>query len=602
MADNSILEPVKLYNQQFKDKFNENCEKYFDELVEKSGINIEENRQNVKKYRKQEAYVMTIESKVKKSRILRGIIIALLILAIIFIVYSILEIAQTTPKVVIIVVSALVSIISIYGIVKFNKKLKNLDKTLNNERSKLKKYLDVCWETMRALNESYDWSIPSDLMEMTTPLIDLDHYFDTNKFEYLHEKYGFKDNINPNQSTNYVLSGNINGNPFVLINSYNTELRNKIYTGSITIHWTTIEHTKNGTRTVSHSEVLTASIERPAPVYFYDTRLVFGNDAAPNLEFSRMPTLKNKNASDKDIDKMVRHGEKQLAKLSQKAVAKGGQFNAMANSKFEVLFNALNRTNEVEYRLMFTPLAQTNMVDLIRNDPYGDDFAFYKDKCLNYIISSHSQSQDYRVDPQRFEDFDFDAAKAKFKAINTEFFRGLYYDLAPLLAIPIYQQTKTHEYIYDIPYEAYNTKFEQESLANRMDRKEFLNPLSKTDAILKCNFKEKDEDTDYITVTAHSYKTEPRVAYETKLGGDGKLHTIPIHWDEYIPISKDTDIAMSKIDTTRQKFRNSNEFINKLAANKELVFERGLVSYIVACANSSMKDIKDNINKKEEEN
>ena len=49
MADNSILEPVKLYNQQFKDKFNENCEKYFDELVEKSGINIEENRQNAQR-------------------------------------------------------------------------------------------------------------------------------------------------------------------------------------------------------------------------------------------------------------------------------------------------------------------------------------------------------------------------------------------------------------------------------------------------------------------------------------------------------------------------------------------------------------------------
>ncbi len=597
MTDNSILEPVKLYNNEFKDKFNDNCEKFFDDLVKKSGIDINENRDLVKKYRKQEAVVKTLKTKSNHMKVAKISLIILVIVGIISAIYLVTQTKENLTRVIIPIIIAVVCALLIFGIFKLRKVLKNLNAELDKESKTLKTCLDKCWASMGPLNQLYDWSIPSDLMEMTTPLIDLDHYFDTNKFEYLHEKYGFKDSEDPNSSTNYVLSGNINGNPFVLVNSYNTELRDKTYTGSITIHWTTIEHTKDGSRTVSHTEVLTASIERPAPVYFYDTRLVFGNDAAPNLQFSRFPTLKDSNASDQKIDKMVRHGEKKLAKKSQSAVSKGQQFNAMANSKFEVLFNALNRTNEVEYRLMFTPLAQNNMVDIIRNDPYGDDFAFYKDKCLNYILSAHSQKQDYRVDPKCFEDFDYDAAKAKFKDINANFFKGLYFDLAPLLAIPIYQQTKTHEYIYKIPYEAYNTRYEQETLVNKMDRTAFLNPQSKTDGILKCSLDHKDDDTDYIKVTAHSYRTEPRVTYETKLGGDGKMHSIPIHWEEFFEITKDTDVAMSKVDTTRQKFNNSNELINKLASEKKLVYERGLLSYIITSQIAGMKDIKDKINK-----
>jgi hypothetical protein len=377
-------------------------------------------------------------------------------------------------------------------------------------------------------------------------------------------------------------------------------MRPKTYSGSITITWTTHStDSKGNMQTHYHSEVLTATVEKPAPEYFYDTRLVFGDDAAPDLNFTRSPKLKG-NESEKDIEHLVRKGEKELQKMTEKAVRKGGSFNAMANSEFEILFNSFDRDNEQQFRLLFTPLGQTNMVKLIKNDPYGDDFYWYKRKCLNYIFSKHSQDINYDITPQMFYDYDIENARKKFLEINQTFFKGLFFDLAPILSIPLYQQMKTHEYIYNIPYEAYHTKYEQEALANRFDKKLLMDPLSKTDAIIKCDFQSKDESVDYIDIHAYSYNTIRRVDYVSKLGGDGRLHQVPVEWFEYIPLEKVSKMSLCDENTTREKFNNSTELVEKLASQRCLVYERGLLSLLMV-DNNDIKDIRKNILKKDEE-
>ena len=63
-------------------------------------------------------------------------------------------------------------------------------------------------------------------------------------------------------------------------------------------------------------------------------------------------------------------------------------FTAMTNDKFDVLFGATDRTNETEFRLLFTPLAQNSMINLIENaKPYGDDFYFVKENLSLIHIS-----------------------------------------------------------------------------------------------------------------------------------------------------------------------------------------------------------------------
>ena len=84
----------------------------------------------------------------------------------------------------------------------------------------------------------------------------------------------------------------------------------------------------------------------------------------------------------------------------------------MSNTRFEVLFGALDRTNEVQFRELFTPLAQTNMVDLILSKTgYGDDFNFRKRRRMNEIVSEHSQGRVMNLVPKDYTSYSFDFIK-----------------------------------------------------------------------------------------------------------------------------------------------------------------------------------------------
>ena len=52
MEDDILLEPLKAYKSVYKDAVNEEAGKFFDELVEKSKIDVEANRQTIKQYKK----------------------------------------------------------------------------------------------------------------------------------------------------------------------------------------------------------------------------------------------------------------------------------------------------------------------------------------------------------------------------------------------------------------------------------------------------------------------------------------------------------------------------------------------------------------------
>lgn len=594
----AIDEPIDLYEKQFKDKFKYNCEEYFEELCTKVNISKDENKQLVKKYNEALNQKKLLDKQKSKVNTIKVLLILGIILFVICCPLSIVFLGKINKTVGIIlgIVSIVVAIALFVVLIKFKKKHASLDDEIAKANAKVSEALNACWRQMAPLNNEYDWNIPSDLMEKTTPLIDLDHEFDVKKFEYLHEKFGFEDSNDPNVSTNYVISGNIYGNPFVLLNSFNTEMRDHTYTGSITIHWTTTTTDSKGNRqTHHHSQVLTASVTKKAPSYWYDTRLVFGNEAAPDLTFTRKPTVKA-GMDDKDILKLEKSTEKELADLAEKAIKDGKTFTPLANSRFEGMFHAYDRNNEQQFRLLFTPLAQNNMCKLLMKSPYGDDFYFYKLKQLNYIFSNHSQKQDYRISPSKFAHYDIEKAKENFININTEFFKGLYFDLAPLLSIPIYEQTKTHEYIYDIPYEAYHTKYEQESIANRFNKKTLVHPESRTDAILKCNLIKKEESSDLISITAYSYKTIKHTDVFTKMGGDGRLHNIPVEWLEYVKLEKTSQMELANVDSSEKLFKSN--IAN--SSSSPCVYERGLISTLCTNGASGIKDIINKIKKVEE--
>jgi hypothetical protein len=264
--------------------------------------------------------------------------------------------------------------------------------------------------------------------------------------------------------------------------------------------------------------------------------LNYCSQGAPDLSFSRRAAhLEQK--SEKGIEKLVKRGEKKLKRRIDRAISQNGDFMSMSNSRFEVLFDALDRTNEVQYRLLFTPLAQTNMVELLLSKlGYGDDFRFIKTRRTNRIISGHSQGRALNLLPKDYVSYSYDTVRRNFIRKNKEFFKAVYFDFAPLLAIPVYQEKPAHslESVPDLA-RSYSLR-ECEVLANAIDRSYVVHPETKTPAILKASFVGSRKNTDEVCITAYSYDILKQVDYVSVYGDDGDYHDVPVEWDEYLPL------------------------------------------------------------------
>jgi hypothetical protein len=278
----------------------------------------------------------------------------------------------------------------------------------------------------------------------------------------------------------------------------------------------------------------------------------------PELTFSRDASHLDLK-SEKQIERHVKRGEKKIKKKENKAIGQNSEFTGMSNSEFEVLFDALDRNNEVQFRTLFTPLAQTNMVSLILSKiGFGDDFHFIKSKRTNHIISNHSQGRVINLLSNNYTSYSFDIIKENFIGKNIKFFKEVYFDFAPLWAIPIYQERPIHS-LKPIPDYAqlYSLK-ESEVLANAVDATYVVHPNTRTQAILKSSYVGTKDNMDETCITAYSYDIEPRTDIVSVYGGDGRYHDVPVDWDLYIPLE-----ASNHFYITRNEHASNQSVIAK---------------------------------------
>lgn len=586
MEKEELLEPLKMYNSKLKDAHHQNAIDFFNDLIKKSQLNENLNIETCNKYYKKCDEIEEVAKKLNSKKALKAFLIFLTIIlfvvALVFVFFcfnDILELYINIPVACICGIGGI--LMCIFAFKPINLAIKSFEQQkakLEEEATSLK---NEAYIQMAPLNDLYDWNIASQLFTKTCPLIEMDKFLDTKKFQYLHEKYGLNDNTDINQSTVAVQSGSILGNPFILRENFVTEMGSHTYYGSITIYWTTTESDGNGhSRTVTHSQVLTASLTKPKPFYYDDTWLIYGCDAAPRLSFSRKPSNAN-SMSDKEIERKTKKYNKVLDKKVKDSLTDDdpSTFTRMYNTEFEMLFNALDRDNDVEFRLLFTPLAQKSMLDLIKtNEPYGDDFYFYKRKQLNFIKSLHAQSPnfDFFANPIQFYNFDVTKARDYFVDFNDKYFKSFYFNIAPLLCIPLYQQTKSREYIYKSEYPSNIAAYEHEVAANQFDSKLFSHPETVTSSILKTHFVNKNNNRDSVEVTAYSYKTIPHIDYIPMMGRDGHMHDVPVEWYEYIPLEQKSLINVEENNQTRSEYRN-----NKSNNSVISVFERGILGTFI---------------------
>ncbi len=558
-----LLEPLKYYELEGREKHKRNVETYFEELKKRSGVDEAQNKKTVTEYRERLVKIKKLQKKLGLKRFFR---VLLFILAGIGVLLTIYGIAAPSP-VWIPIGLVLVALPLLWIFLRLNKNIKGFAETIEMEQKEAQTLLDAAWQQMAPLNSLFGDRDSIDLVEKTLPELNFDDCYSFTRERELQELCGYSPKYDENRSVLDTLSGEYKENPFLFERHLIHHIGEEVYHGHLTISWTeTYRDSKGNLRTRRRTQTLHASVVKPKPFYHEDTVLKYFPQGAPDLSFTR-EGLYHDDKSEKQIERMVKKGEKKLQKRAQEAMEKGDSFTEMNNTEFEVLFDALNRDHEVQFRMMFTPLAQNNMVDLMRSETgYGDDFDFYKSKRMTIIHSDHAQKWSMDASAKNYRSYDFEEIQKKFQGFNEEYFKSVFFDFAPLLAIPMYQDKPVKSLEPLKEYKVNYTSNEYETLANRMDQSLLLAKGSKTRAILKANGMEREKDADKVEIQAYSYRTESRTDLIPVFGGDGRTHLVPVPWIEYIPIHKTSYIKVTKQEDDEKDTADSSTVYHGLLA------------------------------------
>ena len=587
MVDNTVYEPLKMFENKYKHEVEETAIDTLNELIKKSKVDEAENEMLVKKYQKaldESNEADKILSKYHNIKIFINVLVVLLICVGVFMLY-------THTSTLYIVLGSIFIVIAIgliiYNIQRINKIIKHRAEISDELNKKEKEALNACYAQVAPLLDLFDFNMASNIVEKACPMIQMDDYFNSERLQLLIKHFGYKPDNDPKTSSILVQSGTLNENPFIVLRNRVQGTRMQTFQGTRLITWTETYTDSDGhTHTRTRTQTLVATVSKPVPNYYNETYLVYGNEAGSNLKFSRKPTYFNRDADQKEIDKYVRKHEDDLEKYAEKQANKGRNFTPLSNSEFEILFNALDRNNDVEFRLLFTPLAQNNEVDLItKNKYYGDDFTFRKYGPINYLHSEHIQSFDLSQDPRKYYSFNIKQIRTNFTTYVNDYFRNVYFELAPLLAIPIYQQHSPSGWVYDDSLFNNFPEYVDEVMANKFNSALLKPANAVTENIYKVKNVRKVGQSDLVTITADSFFSKKEVEFVPTLGLDGRLHNVSVFYDAYYPISKDTDIVLSHYHNDRVSCSNSinevKEYLNKIGVNN-VVYQAGLLSFIAS--------------------
>ncbi len=566
-----VYEPLAKYRDEFKTRFARLVREKFKALTKASQVDVSANRRLVAEIKKLEKAIQSQRFK----KLLLGCLMAVSFGAgIVALIGAILASDAGADNVGAWIFATVVGLaVGVLLIAPF----RNVSQRLKELEAELEAKMQEAWAQMEPLNRLYTWDITPKLIEATVPRIAFDPYFTADRLTSLHTQFGWDDDFNDGKSVIFAQSGTLNGNPFVFGQYLEMEWGEETYEGTKMISWVEWEQGPDGKQhSVHRSEVLHAYVTKPIPVYTEQKVLLYGNDAAPNLSFSRNPS--GFSGDDTGLfDGLKKKWRLSRLKSFSRNLKDDSDFTLMSNHEFETWFHAKDRDNEVEFRLLFTPIAQTQMLQLMKDTKvgYGDDFSFIKQRKVNALFSAHLNKATIETDPARFRNWNYDDAFSVFIQFNEQYFKDAYFALAPILAIPLYQQMRTHEDIASGLVSLGEPSFwEHEAIANYYGEKQFQHPRCITRSILKTQEAERDGGEVSIAVTAYGYRGEERVEYKRVLGGDGNWHQVPVHWTEYLPVSRTSTFALSEQQNPSESFQA------RMRKAKSPIYRRSLYSFL----------------------
>ena len=566
-----VYEPLARYRDEFRQKFAALTREKFQELTKRSGVDVKANRVLVAEIKKLQEQASSADS--KKS--FYGCLMAAGFVGAVAALVGAIALGEADSDAQGACAAGVFAgvVLGLAMIPLF----RAASKLLASLESRIAAKKDAAWKQMEPLNRLYTWDVTVGLIEATVPRLDFDPYFAADRLAALHEQFGWDDSFNDGKSIIFAQSGVINGNPFVFGQYLGMEWGEKTYVGTKSISWSEWTVGADGKRRlVRRFETLHAEVRKPIPVYSERKLLIYGNDAAPNLSFSRKPS--GLAGEDGGLwDSIRKKWRLSRLKAYSRNLDDDSNFTLMNNEEFETWFHAKDRDNEVEFRLLFTPIAQTQMLNLMKDTKvgFGDDFTFVKSEKVNVLFSKHLSEAIIDTDPARFRNWDYDAAATFFNSFNEKYFKDAYFALAPLLAIPLYQQTRTHAEIWKGGQDGRASSFwEHEAVANYHGENEFKHQSCTTRSILKTRVVKREDGESTIAVTAHGYSGVERVTCVEVHGGDGKWHDVPVTWTEYLPVQRTSNMCLSERGTPSDRFR---EMASSARAS---AFRRSILSFL----------------------
>lgn len=597
-----VYEPLALYRDRFKAEHADNTAAFFEKLVKRSGVDENANAATVAEIRALDAQLADADSRRSSWKALRALVVIIVVAGFFGLALFILPILSPDielPMRVDGLWAAACAAVAVGGIalttVKLNPAIRFLDERLRLLTERREAKMAEALAQLASLNRLYDWGMIAGLIRQTVPRLALDPYFSRARLDELHRSFGWDDSFNRDKSVLFAQSGEINGNPFVLAETLDFRMCTETYQGSLTISWRERENytDSNGrtrTRWVTRTQTLYASVDKPAPKYTRKKFLIYGNEAAPNLTFSRNPSDLS-DTGDGFIDKWrMKRTVAKLEALSRNLDDDSG-YTIMSNRQFDALFHAIDRNDEVQFRLLFTPLSQQQMINLLRDKTigFGDDFTFIKNRMINIVRPAHLATTDITAAPSLFHNYDLAAAREFFNAYSNAYFRALYFSLAPVLTIPLYQQHRSHADIYASVTGKTASFWEHEAIANFHGQRAFKHHESITENLLKTQNARTGAGYTEVAVTANGFRGEHRVDHVSKLGGDGNWHKVPVKWVEYIPVQRTSTLTIRETDgLTLQDYEQQSQtspdwqaiFRQWRIEPRHASFRRSIVSFV----------------------
>ena len=541
-----ISSAVDEYANIFRATHAQNVSDFFEDLVRTSGVDEDENAATV-------AEVKELEAGVSKGKTRRTWWRAARIAAIMVAVASGVVGVKIGHVYLALLAPAILLLVLVF--MKINPVVGALNEHLSNLGEERDAKAEEAWSQMLPLNSSHRWGTAQRLFEKTLPQFRFDSYFANDRLADLGSSYGLSDELSSGRSVLYVKSGHLVGNPFVVARFLQHWMGQKTYWGELVITWTERQQQQNSqgqwvTVAVQRSEVLRASVTQPFPEYSTHAGIIYGHEAAPNLSFSRSPSsLSGRNegkASDWKLNRKIKSVERQARKATDSG---RGNLTMMANREFEALFNATNRDHEVEFRVLFTALAQQEMVKLLNDQNLGpgDNFSFTKSGMINLIDSAHLDVHDLEDDPNKFVSLELADVRQKFNTFHNQYFWATYFGFSPLLTIPQYQDDRSLSTNSGYSQHPDACFWEHEALANYIGQASFKHASCVTNSILRTSIQNTHDGASVVRVTAHGYRGIEHIEYVPVRGGDGRVHPVPVPWVEYIPVEGESRMLVGAV-------------------------------------------------------